>query len=200
LVVTPVQLQSYFASEAQPWEALTYTKLRLVAGSPDLGGETANAAETLFGRFAADPKFPQAVREMRQKLQNASAPEKSIRTSAGGLYDVDFISSFLLVKHGIRPKSGTLRDRLWRCSSTGVLEKQEAALLDHAAELFRTVEHVFRLVTGRNRRWLMSAEHSRQAIEKVSAQILGSEFPDGLEQELLQTFTRVREVYDRNVS
>jgi glutamate-ammonia-ligase adenylyltransferase len=200
LVVTPVQLQSYFASEAQPWEALTYTKLRLVAGSPDLGRETANAAETLFGRFAADPKFPQAVREMRQKLQNASAPEKSIRTSAGGLYDVDFISSFLLVKHGIRPKSGTLRDRLWRCSSTGVLEKQEAALLDHAAELFRTVEHVFRLVTGRNRRWLMSAEHSRQAIEKVSAQILGSEFPDGLEQELLQTFTRVREVYDRNVS
>ena len=37
LLVTPAHLQAYFASEAQPWEALVYTKLRLVAGDTELG-------------------------------------------------------------------------------------------------------------------------------------------------------------------
>jgi len=199
LVVTPAQLESYFASEAQPWEALTYTKLRLVTGNAELGRQTSRVSEFLFKRFAVDPGFPKAVREMRTKLQDATAPAKSIRTSAGGLYDIDFLSSFLLVKNEIRPKTGSLRDRLWRCSAKSALEKRDAALLDHAAELCRTVEHVMRLVTGRNGRWLPSAEHARQAVEKLASQILRREFPEGLEQELLRTFGEVREIYDRIV-
>ena len=33
LVITPGELERYLAEEAQPWEALTYTKLRFVAGA-----------------------------------------------------------------------------------------------------------------------------------------------------------------------
>jgi glutamate-ammonia-ligase adenylyltransferase len=199
LAVTATHLESYFATDAQPWEALTYTKLRLIAGSAELGRQAAQMSESLFKRFAADSDFPQAVREMRTKLQDATAPAKSIRTSAGGLYDIDFLSSFLLVKHGVRPKSGTLRDRLWRCSSAGVLDKHAAAILDHAGELYRTVEHILRLVTGRNGRWLPSAEHPRHAVETLTSQILRREFPEGLEEELLRTFVEVRTIYDRVV-
>jgi len=199
LAVTPAHLESYFAAEAQPWEALTYTKLRLVTGNAELGRQTSHVSKFLFKRFAVDPGFPEAVREMRTKLQDATAPAKSIRTSAGGLYDIDFLSSFLLVKNEIHLKTGNLRDRLWRCSAKSVLEKRDAALLDHAAELCRTVEHVMRLVTGRNGRWLPSAEHARQAVEKLASQILRREFPEGLEQELLRTFGEVREIYDRIV-
>ena len=32
LIVTPTQLATYFQDEAKPWEALTYLKLRHVAG------------------------------------------------------------------------------------------------------------------------------------------------------------------------
>jgi glutamate-ammonia-ligase adenylyltransferase len=197
LLVMPAQLEKYFAAEAQPWEALTYTKLRLVSGSAELGSLVMNAAESLFNRFAVHDNFAAAVREMRQRLQDASAPEKSIRTSAGALYDVDFLSSFLLVRHSIRPKSGTLRDRLWRCSAAAKLDKRDAAVLDHAAELGRTVEHILRLVVGRNTRWLPASEHARQAAETLAAQVLHREFPDGLEQELLRTFAEVRNIYDR---
>lgn len=200
LVVTPAHLESYFANEAQPWEALTYTKLRPIAGNPTLGKRAGNISEVLFRRFAADVRFPEAVRDMRQKLQDASAPAKSLRTSAGALYDIDFLSSFLLVKHAIRLKTGSLRDRLWRCSGAGVLDKREAGVLDHAAELLRTVEHVVRLVTGRNGRWIPSAEHARQAVETLAARILHREFSDGLEQELFRTFSNVRTIYDRVVS
>ncbi|PYV55507.1 MAG: hypothetical protein DMG98_15340 [Acidobacteria bacterium] len=196
LLVTPQQLESYLSSEAQPWEALTYTKIRLVAGSAELGRRALAAVESLFARFADHDGFAEAVREMRQRLQDASAPEKSIRTSAGALYDVDFLSSYLLVKHSIRPKAGTLRDRLWRCAGAERLDKKDAAILDHAAELARTVEHLLRLVIGRNTRWLPAAEHARQAIEKLASQILRREFPEGLEQELLRTFAEVRTIYD----
>ena len=199
LLVTSAHLESYFAGEAQPWEALTYTKLRFIIGNAGLGRKAQSATETLFRRFAADQGFAAAVRQMRQRLQDASAPARSIRTSAGGLYDSDFLSSFLLVKHGIRPKSGTLRDRLWRCSAAGALDKKDAAILDHAAELCRTVEHVVRLVTGRNGRWLPAAEHARAATETLTAEVLHREFPDGLEQELLRTFGEVRSIYDRVV-
>jgi [glutamine synthetase] adenylyltransferase / [glutamine synthetase]-adenylyl-L-tyrosine phosphorylase len=197
LLVSPVQLERYFATDAQPWEALTYTKLRFVCGDVAVARRAQSVAETLFRRFAHNHLFTGAVREMRQKLQDASAPEKSIRTSAGGLYDTDFVSSFLLVKYGIRPKTGSLRDRLWRCSGAGLLDKRDAAMLDHAAELCRTVEHDLRLVVGRNARWLPSGVHARTACEKLAANILRQDFPDGLEAELLSTFSRVREIYDR---
>jgi glutamate-ammonia-ligase adenylyltransferase len=199
LLVTPAQLEEYAASEAQPWEALMYTKLRLIAGDASLGRRAVAAAETLFRRFAGDGDFAAAVRQMRQRLEDTSAPEKSIRTSAGALYDSDFLASFLLVKNGIHPKLGTLRDRLWRCSAAGVLDKKDAAILDHAAELCRTVEHVLRLVIGRNTRWLPAAEHARHATEKLTSQILHRDSPDGLEQDLLRTFSRVRSIYDRVV-
>ena len=199
LLVTPGHLQEYLASEAQSWEALMYTKLRPICGDVELGRRALAASETLFTRFSGDENFAAAVRQMRQRLEDASAPDKSIRTSPGALYDADFVSSFLLVKHGIRPKLGTLRDRLWRCSAAGVLEKKDAAILDHAAELCRTVEHVLRLVVGRNTRWLPAAEHARHATEKLTSQILHRDSSDGLEQELLRTFSQVRSIYDRVV-
>jgi [glutamine synthetase] adenylyltransferase / [glutamine synthetase]-adenylyl-L-tyrosine phosphorylase len=53
LVVTVPQLESYFAREAQPWEALLYTKLRFVAGDLQLGGRAISAAQVLFGRYGS---------------------------------------------------------------------------------------------------------------------------------------------------
>jgi len=197
LLVTPAHLQAYFASEAQPWEALVYTKLRLVAGDTELGRRAEIAVQDLFQRFAHASDFATAIREMRHRLELASAPERSIRTAPGAIYDADFLSGFLLVSHGLRPKAGTLRDRLWRCAGAGVLEKHDAAALDHAAELCRTVEHVLRVVAGRKTRWLPSAEHPREAVEKLTSQILRRDFANGLEQELLATFERVRSIYDR---
>ncbi len=195
LVVTPAQLQAYFGQEAQPWEALMYTKLRFLVGAHDLGERTMLATTTLFRRFAEDPTFLRAVREMRIKLQTADGIEKTFKTSAGAIYDIDFLSSYLLVKRGINHKGGSLRDRLWRCADAGVLEKADAAALDHAAELLRTVEHIVRIVVGRARKWLPATEHARQVTEKLVGQILVREFPGGLEAELARTCGAVRGIY-----
>ena len=137
---------------------------------------------------------------MRAKLEAAEAPGKSFKSSPGAIYDIDFITSFLLVKHGVADKRGSLRDRLWRCVRSGVLDKSDAGLLDHAAELVRTVEHVTRLVVGRAGKWLPATEHGRKVTEKLTGQILERDFPDGLESELDRTFGTVRRIYGRCIA
>jgi len=197
LLVTPTQLASYFEKEAQPWEALMYTKLRLVGGSQALGDQVMFLADKLYQRYAADPEFLNATRAMRDKLSTTNHSERSLKTSPGGTYDIDFLTGFLLIKHGIPNKQGSLRDRLWRCAGAGVLEHSDAAQLDHAAELLRTVEHVVRLVSGRVQKWLPATEHAQQATEKLTAQILNRQFANGLESELLETMSKVRTIYDK---
>jgi len=97
----------------------------------------------------------------------------------------------------VADKRGSLRDRLWRCADSGILDKSHAGLLDHAAELVRTVEHVARLVVGRAGKWLPATEHGRKVTEKLAGQILQREFPDGLESELDHTFAQVRAIYEQ---
>ncbi len=197
LLSTPAQLAAYFEHEAQPWEALMYTKMRFLSGAQGLGERARAALQTLFDRFAADPGFAQATREMRTKLEVAEAPAKSFKYSPGAIYDIDFITSFLLVKRQVADKRGSLRDRLWRCVDCGVLEKSDAGVLDHAAELLRTVEHVARLVVGRAVKWMPATEHGREVTEKLTGQILGRGFPEGLEGELETTFGKVRDIYEK---
>ncbi|HET7441091.1 MAG TPA: hypothetical protein VFJ47_07310 [Terriglobales bacterium] len=197
LLVTPAQLQAYFEQEAQAWEALMYTKLRYLTGSRALTEQAQKALDSLFTRFAADAGFLPALREMRAKLEYAEAGEKSFKSSAGGMYDIDFLVSFLLVKHGIPKKCGAVRERVWRCAAAGLLDKADAAVLDHAAELLRTVEHVVRLVVGRARKWLPATEHAREVTEELTSRILRRQFSGGLEGELLQTFRDVRAIYQK---
>ena len=199
LVFTPTHLAVYCEHEAQPWEALTYTKLRFIAGSKGLAESALAKTKVLFERFAQDAGFLESVQEMRSRLE-PDKEDHSFKTSAGGIYDIDFITGYLLVKHGIREKGGTLRDRLWRCAGAGVLERTEAATLDHAAELLRTADHVARLVVGRANKWLPATEHAQQFAEKLTGEILKRRFLRGLEAELLETLRTVREIYNRVLS
>jgi glutamate-ammonia-ligase adenylyltransferase len=197
LLITPTQLAAYFEQEAHPWEALMYTKLRFIAGSQGLGDQVMLSAEKLYRRYATDAGFIDAVRAMRDKLATTNSSERSFKTSMGGTYDIDFLTGYLLIKREVRNKQGSLRDRLWKCAAAGFLENSDAARLDHAAELLRTVEHVVRLNAGRAKKWLPTVEHARQVTEKLTSKIMDRKFGDGLEAELLRTFADVRDVYNR---
>lgn len=197
LVVSTKQLEAYFAQEAQAWEALSYTKLRPIAGDVQVVQRASAASEILFDRFARDSGFRAAVQEMRTKLENAG--EQNFKTSPGGTYDIDFLASYLLVANRVREKNGTLRDRLWRCVEAGHLAKEEAGILDHAAEFLRTTEHAVRLVTGRARRWLPARERALERTQHLTAAVLRRRFPHGLEAELCETMAQVRTSYTRVV-
>ena len=222
LVVTPAQLAAYFTSEAQPWEALTYTKLRPVAGAHDVAHQAIGAVLRSLPRFAQDGGFAEAVRAMRARLERVDSGGVTARPAAprtpdivgnfkiapGGFYDIDFIASFLLVRSmagGVAPAGalwfprGNIRDTLAGLVRAGALTAADHEFLDRAAELLRATEHVVRLVQGRARKSLPTAAHARAATEALAAAILRRDLPHGVEAELRGTAIRVREMFTQLV-
>jgi glutamate-ammonia-ligase adenylyltransferase len=197
LVVTAAELHSYCTQEAQAWEALTFTKLRPVAGSATAAAQAGEAVRELSRRFAADSNFLAAVREMRSRLEHAEPGAGNFKTGPGGVYDVDFMACYLAVRHELDGACGNLRERLRCLHEKGWLQGPGWATLDQAAELFRTVEHAVRLVVGKARKSLPGTEHGRCAAERLTALLLRREFVDGLEAELVRTMAEVRGIYER---
>lgn len=196
LLVTPESLTAYFASEAQPWEALTYTKLRYVAGSEDLALRAMTAVEEQMPRFAKDRGFAAAVRVMRAKLEKSDS-ESNFKVAPGGFYDIDYILSYLLVMYGVKDVQGNTRERLHMLAARALLSDDDCATLDAAAELLRTVGHMVRLVTGRSRKALPSGDHPRRVTEQLVSRILRRTFRDGLAAELDRTYKLVRPVFQK---
>ncbi|MBS1849679.1 MAG: hypothetical protein JST79_02105 [Acidobacteria bacterium] len=199
LLMCPAQFETYLAQEAQPWESLMYSKARWVAGSPELAARVLASREALFQKMAADVGFSSAVCEMRSRLETPEEREINLKTSPGGAYDLDFLAAYLHIRHQAGEKNGSLRARLARCVSAGWISGEEGKTLDAAAELLRTVEHIVRLVVGRARKSLPANEHACQLTEKLTAQILGREFAEGLEAELRQTMQAVRTIFSRYI-
>ncbi|MFB3916130.1 MAG: hypothetical protein ACE14M_05345 [Terriglobales bacterium] len=195
LVLTPAQLRGYFAKEAQAWEALTYTKLRFIAGERNLAEEALAAVTELHQRFAQNPGFRDEVREMRAKLEKSEEAKDNFKIAPGGLYDIDFIAGELLVRHGVDGSAGNLRQRLHGLQRRGLLPARECQVLDSAAEFLRALEHVIRLVMGRARKTLPVAGQALQATETLLSRILRRKFQNGLEHELIRIMTEVRKIY-----
>jgi glutamate-ammonia-ligase adenylyltransferase len=197
LVVTGEELRSYCGQEAQAWEALTFTKLRPIVGSPDAALQAVEAARALSRRFATEAGFADAVREMRRRLESAEPGGSNFKTAPGAVYDIDFLASYLAVRHGFPGAHGNLRERLCWLREQKLLQQGEWAALDQAAELFRTVEHVVRLVVGKARKSLPATEHALCAAERLTRRLLRQEFAGGLQVELARTMAEVRSIYER---
>jgi glutamate-ammonia-ligase adenylyltransferase len=169
LVVISRELLRYFETEAQPWEALTWTKLRLVHGWRTLHDEVVSARQCLLTRFAADHELTASLLYMREQLERSDDPA-SLRTGAGGVYDIDFIVGTLLVLNGgLACQIGTrsLGGRLQFLAAHGVLSQDDSRALIGAADLLRSVEHAIRLATGVSRKTLPASGHARDAVEAL---------------------------------
>jgi glutamate-ammonia-ligase adenylyltransferase len=197
LVITPAKLETYGVREGQPWEALTYTKLRCVAGDRQLAAKALAAADVMMRRFAADREFAAGVRAMRARLEKTDAEPDNLKTGPGGLYDLDFLVGSQLVRHGIGQTRGNLRQRLASLRDRGLLDPEDTRKLQCHAELLRAAEHAIRLVTGRARKTLPAAGPAQAACEQLCARMLNREFPEGLEITLRFALVGVREIFER---
>lgn len=194
LVVSPAQLERYLAEEARPWEALTYTKLRFVAGRKDLSAVTLPLVWHRIVETASRPNFAAAVKEMRARLEKSNRYPDSFKLARGGFYDIDFIVSFLVLR-GCSLASGNTLERLEHLRHAGLLGSAVFEELRDAALLYRTADHVIRLVTGRPRPELPAAEHARDAVEGIIDRILDRSGITDLQQSLNTTAERVRTIF-----
>lgn len=199
LVITVAQLREYFRKEASAWEALSFTKLRLVAGTADIGAAALDTVHDLSSRFAADPQFVGAIRDMRQRLEQSAGSDLNLKLSPGGIYDVDFVAKYLAVRTSKGVQTANIRERLEWLVSQDVLDAELGRELAGIGELIRTIEHAIRLATGRSRATLPVGEHARHATEALVRAFTGSDLPGGLEPELRRAMARAREIYDHIV-
>jgi glutamate-ammonia-ligase adenylyltransferase len=199
LVVTPQELGRYLAEEAQPWEALTYTKLRFIGGDKRLEDSVALMVKQWAVRKAVDPRFGRIAVEMRARQERANRFVRSFKLVRGGFYDIDFVVSYLMLKHD-QIVAGNTDRRLRHLQDVGLIDSAVAEELLQAALLYRTVDHAVRLVTGRARPELPAAEHARHATESLVNKILNRPRRADLQSELELTAERVRQIFTKTLN
>lgn len=200
LVVTAAGLAGYFLRDAQPWEALTYTKMRYIAGSREIAAEAFSARNKLLARFAADRSFGQAIRDTRRKLECSEADAGSIKTGPGGFYDLDYIVGYLLVRNGLQHVRGNARQSLRDLLGRDLITLEDYERLDRAALVLRTVEHAVRIVLGKTRKSVPAAGPARIAVDRFVSEALGAGGDCDLDAALQGTFLDIRAAYDRIVA
>lgn len=165
LVVSARQLTQYCENEAQAWEAVALSKLRLVAGDRDLEAEVQQAAMQLQARFAVSPEFPAELRAMRRRLETSGVGRKAnFKTGPGGSYDIDFLLGLLEARRALPSVGRQWPERLSAVSASGGLAATQCQTLLRCAELFRRVDHAVRVVEGRSRRWLPQSGMWRESV------------------------------------
>ena len=195
LIVTPTQLAVYFRDEAKPWEALTYLKLRYVAGASEVADRALQSVRKGIAEIAARPGFGPELNEVRTRLERSeSAP--NLKTGPGGIYDLDYLAGSLQARHQLW-LAGNLPDRLRLLREHGLLPLSGVERLSENARFLRTLEHLVRLVTGRTRKWLPVAEHPHRSVQKLLWHVLGAEDSFDPEMRLKEVLRQTREIYLR---
>jgi glutamate-ammonia-ligase adenylyltransferase len=197
VTTTPSRLMQYFRNEAEPWEALSYTKLRHVAGSPAIAAAVFDAIGQLHRRFAATPSFRREMREMRLRLETSVAKARDFKKGWGGFYDIDFLASTLTIERAAAVPAADIVARLAALKDAGILRGSEASALTRASGFLRTLEHCLRLVHGSARKTLPAYEPDLEAMGKLMRATLNRELREPLPEALEKTTIAVRAIFER---
>jgi len=193
LIVTPTQLATYFEDEAKPWEALTYLKLRKVAGDGEVADRALRMVHGGIAAIATRPDFASELNDVRAKLER-SETGSNFKSGPGGTYDIDYLTGSLQARHQLW-LAGNLPDRLQLLREHELLRSGEFKRLAENALFLRTLEHLVRLVTGRARKWLPVAEHPHRSIQKLLWRVLGAEDSFDPEIRLAEVLRQTRDIY-----
>lgn len=149
LVTSSDELASYYDLWAATWEKAAFAKARPVAGDRDFGWSAIRALDPMIYRSAMDFAAVSAIREMKDKIEQArgrAAEGFDVKIGAGGIRDIEFVAQALQLLHGGRIPQ--VRDRstqrtLVRLAQVGLLApSDEAALLASYAFLRRTENRI----------------------------------------------------------
>ena len=198
LVTTPARLARYFSGEARPWEAVSYLRLRFVAGDSAVGALALASVREGIAAMAERSEFEGELADMRSRLQ-LSDPAPNFESGPGGIYDLDFLTGRLHAKLRIWG-AGNLSERVRLLRERGALEENEFAELAGGAEFLRHLEHTVRLVTGRPGKWLPSAEHARASVAKLmTGSPAGSPKDKDVQARVTEILRQTRAIYLRHM-
>jgi len=141
--------RAYVDRWASTWERQAYLRLRVVAGSPELGQRLVDEVSAAMWSRPFTDDDEREVRRMkvrieRERLGRGEDPEFHLKLGRGSLSDVEFTVQLLQLRHRV-PGAATIGS-LHRLVEAGHLPSDEAAVLE---ESYRFCERT------RNRSWLV---------------------------------------------
>jgi glutamate-ammonia-ligase adenylyltransferase len=142
---------SYYRRWAQTWEFQALLKARAVAGDLELGERYLAAIRPLVWRAAEREHFVEDVQAMRRRVEEnvpAKEADRQLKLGPGGLRDVEFSVQLLQLVHGRadpRLRTGNTLLGLESLSTFGYVGRDDAAELDRAYRMLRTLEHRIQL-------------------------------------------------------
>jgi glutamate-ammonia-ligase adenylyltransferase len=150
LVQTEGAYKTYFASNAEAWEGITYMKSRAVAGSIERATEFLHELQDVdWRRYGQSMRSRKELAEMRARLEREQGPRNPLKAGAGGYYDIDFALMYLRLKGaGIFFKVLNTPERIDVIEKMGHLDREDADFLRDAAIFYRALDHGQRVSTG----------------------------------------------------
>ncbi len=147
LVRTVASHRQYYQRWAKTWEFQALLKARPVAGDPEVGQAYLDAVQPMIWEAAGRENFVEDVQAMRRRVEQhvpAAEAKRQLKLGPGGLRDIEFSVQLLQLVHGRSDESLRSRrtlDALDALAAGGYVGRAEAAELDRAYRLLRSLEH-----------------------------------------------------------
>jgi glutamate-ammonia-ligase adenylyltransferase len=158
LVRTLASYEAYYRRWSQVWERHALLRAAPMAGDAELGADFVALVDPL--RYAPGGLGEEEVREIRrlkarmeaERLPRGTDPTLHAKLGRGGLSDVEWTVQLLQLRHAARlPELRTTRTRpaLAAAAAAGLVDAEDAAVLDAAWVLAGRVRNAVMLVRGR---------------------------------------------------
>jgi glutamate-ammonia-ligase adenylyltransferase len=158
--VTPIALPvdaaiSYYESSALPWERAAFIRSRMVAGDAGIGRYFLRALHPFVWRRSLDFGAIGEIRTISRRIRDhyaqgqAFGPGFDIKRGRGGIREVEFFVQIHQLIHGGRDpelRAGATIEAVAALAAAGRIGREDAAALEAAYRLFRTIEHRLQMV------------------------------------------------------
>jgi glutamate-ammonia-ligase adenylyltransferase len=187
-------LRHYLRTDAWPWELQAATRLRAVAGCPELSAQVAAVVRHATKLRCANLDAKAEVGSMRALLEveKPAHSDWDLKLRSGGLVDIEFIAQALQLVSAPGPTpvlAANTGEALARLADAGYLSKSEAK---HLLSAWRLISGLRQLQAAFN----VSDLSHLQGAEKAALQRMVGLTPGALRNRLASTCARTRGLFE----
>ncbi len=156
--------REYYTRWAKSWEFQALLKARVIAGDEDVGQQWLDIVRPLVWEAGSREGFVDDVQAMRRRVEQnvpTANADRQLKLGPGGLRDIEFSVQLLQMVHGRADpqlRSGSTLEALRTLRDGGYVGRDDAAELDRAYRLLRSLEHRIQLHKMRRSHIMPSAE------------------------------------------
>jgi glutamate-ammonia-ligase adenylyltransferase len=201
-ITIPVEgAESYYQSEALPWERAAFIRARACAGDLDMGRAFLDRIRPFVWRRSLDYTAIREIHDISLRIRDtqdgevAPGPGFDLKKGRGGIREVEFFAQIhQLIFGGREPvlRAPATLDALAALAAAGRIPESDAATLAEAYRLLRTTEHRIQMRADEQTHAVPTDADARRAV----AALCGAASPAALDRTLAAATRAVARCYD----